>query len=495
MNMKKIYILFSIAIFSLNTQAGIMANLNEMFMSNTTAPTTISTKDRAGVFGGSFMMRAPIQNVNIVSFDPPRLDAGCGGVDLYLGSFSFINGQQIVALFRQVAANAVGLAFKAALDAISPSLSKLISEFHTLLQNMNNLAKNTCSLAHLLTDDIDKELSSAVSGDAATLNVQMGKAADWIGQLNKYVTKANDTINQSAHLNPKAGNGVAKTVVSSGTASILGTVGLSNIDGSADDATNPNSLNNRVLISLLGFKINAVSCSITHDGQTQTSKASPGNGMTQVSCGGQNTITLDSIIKGGGTNSANPNYPLMLWYCNDPTGSSYGSDDVDNQICTKMETKPFTYQGIKGYVNNMLFGVGDLSSGGVANGSIMSAFTSGSSIKLNSDQVQFIKQSGVPLIGLLSKSTDPSTRVAIASQLEPHITACISAKVGEALYKAANGVKDVSNYQIPEDSIVNIRLLKEDYMTQQNICNERKAVANVISQLVNATILSTTKAK
>ena len=94
--------------------AGVLGDLNSMFMSNASSSGVINTKDRTGVFGGSVNIRAPVQAVTLVSFDAPRLTAGCGGVDLYGGSFSFINGQELTAVFRQVAANAGGLAFKAA---------------------------------------------------------------------------------------------------------------------------------------------------------------------------------------------------------------------------------------------------------------------------------------------------------------------------------------------------------------------------------------------
>ena len=57
--------------------AGLLGDMTQMFMSNSTAPTTLTTKDRVGVFGGSFEMRAPMTNVNLVSFDRPRFDAGC----------------------------------------------------------------------------------------------------------------------------------------------------------------------------------------------------------------------------------------------------------------------------------------------------------------------------------------------------------------------------------------------------------------------------------
>jgi conjugative transfer pilus assembly protein TraH len=193
--------------------AGIFSDLGSMVMSNSTAPSTMSTKDRVGVFMGGFSMRTPIQSVNLITFDPPRIDAGCGGIDLYGGSFSFINGQQLIQIFRNVAADAAGLAFKAAIKAISPSLDALITEFQTLLQNMNNLAKNSCQMAHMLVDPAAAALSNAVNGDGNVASTQSNMFSDAFGSLTSYVSQANSYLKQTSANNPKSGNALVKTVV------------------------------------------------------------------------------------------------------------------------------------------------------------------------------------------------------------------------------------------------------------------------------------------
>ena len=41
--------------------------------------------------GGNFTARTKVVNVNPVSIVPPGIRAGCGGIDVYTGSFSHIN--------------------------------------------------------------------------------------------------------------------------------------------------------------------------------------------------------------------------------------------------------------------------------------------------------------------------------------------------------------------------------------------------------------------
>jgi conjugative transfer pilus assembly protein TraH len=189
--------LFSFVV--INASAGILSDLNSVVMSNSTAATTMKTSDRTGVMGGSFSMRMPIRNTQWVAFDPPRINAGCGGVDLYGGSFSFINGQQLIQTLRNIASNAAGLFFKAAIQTVSPGLDKLMQEFQSLMQAMNNMNKNSCMLAHSIIDD-QLEKDGSIGG------VGKGLFSDQIGALTSYVSDATKFFNGTKSFNAKVGN-------------------------------------------------------------------------------------------------------------------------------------------------------------------------------------------------------------------------------------------------------------------------------------------------
>jgi conjugative transfer pilus assembly protein TraH len=461
--------------------AGIFSDLGSMVMSNSTAPSTMSTKDRVGVFMGGFSMRTPIQSVNLITFDPPRIDAGCGGIDLYGGSFSFINGQQLIQIFRNVAADAAGLAFKAAIKAISPSLDALITEFQTLLQNMNNLAKNSCQMAHMLVDPAAAALSNAVNGDGNVASTQSNMFSDAFGSLTSYVSQANSYLKQTSANNPKSGNALVKTVVSSGASSIMGLAGLGNIDGSTDDPTNPNSLNNKILYALLGYNIDAVPCNSYNQGGTAATTSTPANNTVgQVTCSGPALITLDDIVKGGGTGSLNPTTPLSLYSCVNPSGSVFGG--VDNQICTQMQVVSFNYPGIQGWVNTMLFGSPDPATS-ITGTSIVGQVNSGNSTTFSASQIQFMNQAGVPLAELLSKTSNPNTRVAIAERLAPHIVDCVASHVGEVLYKGANLIQTTTGFDLTSDEKARITQLRGDYLAKQSACNNSDVLFRIVSEI------------
>ncbi|NEH47161.1 TraH family protein, partial [Rhizobium leguminosarum] len=97
------------------SQAGLKEAMNDMFVTTSTSAQTYNSQRLMGVYGGSLSIRSPGRGINIVQFAPPRIDAGCGGIDIFFGSFSFINGAQFEQLLRSIAANATGFAVKAAI--------------------------------------------------------------------------------------------------------------------------------------------------------------------------------------------------------------------------------------------------------------------------------------------------------------------------------------------------------------------------------------------
>ena len=73
---------------------------------------------------GNVWTRFPQKTTNLVNLQLPRARAGCGGIDIFAGSFSFINASEIVAMLKAVANNAVGFAFSLAIDTVCPEAPK-----------------------------------------------------------------------------------------------------------------------------------------------------------------------------------------------------------------------------------------------------------------------------------------------------------------------------------------------------------------------------------
>lgn len=162
------------------TYANLNSQLDSMFnnMSNTTAPGAYETARRGVLTGGAFTTRNKIMTTSLVSIKPPSFESGCGGIDMFGGSFSFINAQQFVQLLRSVASNAVGIAsgyaFNMALDALCPTCQKHIETLQKKVQQLNQLFSNSCQLAQGLVTDAFSAIDSKRESASSTKSVSKG---------------------------------------------------------------------------------------------------------------------------------------------------------------------------------------------------------------------------------------------------------------------------------------------------------------------------------
>jgi len=146
-------------------------------LGNVTSPGAFRGQAMNLYTGGALMMRSPGRNYPLVSAQLPSLRAGCGGIDLFGGSFSFINKQQFVALLQNIGANAVGYAFKLALQSISPDIDKLLTELQDQINKINAMNINSCEAAQSLVNGVVGEYDNSVMSGCANISQYLGSAA------------------------------------------------------------------------------------------------------------------------------------------------------------------------------------------------------------------------------------------------------------------------------------------------------------------------------
>lgn len=164
MHKKFSFLLFSV-IFSLFfllqpipvARGDLQSSLNKMFngwggASNVTAPGAYNAQTRGFLVGGRISARVPESYIHPFTFKEPSLTAGCGGLDIFGGSFSFINAQQLIATLKQVGMNAAGYAFQLGLEAVAPTISDALKTMRKWMNDMNALGANTCQAAKALVN-------------------------------------------------------------------------------------------------------------------------------------------------------------------------------------------------------------------------------------------------------------------------------------------------------------------------------------------------------
>lgn len=251
--------------------------MGDMFagtLSNATDPGYFKTQQRGVISGGSFVARVPIRQINIANFDPPRIDAGCGGINLFGGSFSFINMQEITQLLRTIAQNALGLLFSLAINAISQPLQNLLQVFQKKIQDMNALLKNSCEAARKIftLDSTGKSVLNKMGEEMKSIKTAAGGFKDpfngafeqaksgWDALRGKVdpVTNQGDTTQQNIQKLEHNGNITWKAVNASEVYSQLlssgnGTIGSNGqqISPSTDDI----NLAKYLLMNVIGTEI------------------------------------------------------------------------------------------------------------------------------------------------------------------------------------------------------------------------------------------------
>lgn len=360
--------------------------LDGMF-ANLTGAGIAKTPDRTAFVGGGLAIRTPVSSINLVTFDPPRLSAGCGGLDMFGGSFSFINADQLVALFRKIAANAVGLAFKAAIDAINPQLGKLMAEFQKLVNDLNGATKNSCMLAKQLTDNLmpSKDVMASMVPDMTSgLQSSIGAVDDWFKGITNTATNGEASAQQATKaLNITYGNGVWRVINAKNLGAML-------TDPTSVSSFTADKNSNEILMSLTGTYVNYIEADGSDPSGAILDKT--GNGIYS------HVIEISDLQNGG---------DLTKYVC-DPV---YVDDT--NPGCENITTTTFHFDGMEGHVKNILFGVG----GGTG---LVDALASGT--PLSTQQKTLLQSTGVPVMALLNAvGTDQLAQQQALSYMSPVI--------------------------------------------------------------------------
>jgi conjugative transfer pilus assembly protein TraH len=143
--MMKSFLLLFLLTGSIVSHAGF--DLKSVFSGMSTNVTKAgSFQDQAAGYysGGGLSMRMKRSSFRPVSVTPPKLKMGCGGIDMTFGSFSFISGQQMVDLAKQIATQGGSYAFQLGIKTFAPQIENLMKEMRDLAMELNQFSVEDC---------------------------------------------------------------------------------------------------------------------------------------------------------------------------------------------------------------------------------------------------------------------------------------------------------------------------------------------------------------
>lgn len=475
---KKVFALLAFVLFvafSGAANANLRTALDGMFMTNTTAAGAYNSQSRGGFVGGGFSARTPVRSINLLAFDPPRYSAGCGGIDLYGGSFSFINADQLTALFRQIASNAIGAVFKLAIAAISPPIDKIMGDFQSMVQAMNSALKSTCDLNNMTfkSEQFSKAWTDLKEDTKGLLE---GKGIDvdrFTAGLKQMVPGGASDETKKSELavpggNPRAGNTIWKALWKTNAGSYFGTPGTAEADPMHA---------NELILSMVGTTI--------YPGKVNPSPAGQDNAplsrdaildLEMLKSPSQITQPNGTQIKG-----------IYFWKCKDTTDTQDGTVAAayEEQGCLTMERTFFAFDGMDGYVQRMLFG-GEPSGGAQPGSLIANIRNCNASVGtcFTPAQKAFLETISAPIMSLLRsvQGVDGGYGMEIlAGQLVDYISLELMERYGKSAIVAAamtfDGVKDIARPERYEENMKDLR-------KQWTDMSQRKA--SMSNQILNA---------
>ena len=165
-------------------RAGLDDDLNNFWANLGGSASVTSTTSFQGQSSGYFALgnvraRTGTRVTSLTSFSLPSVEAGCGGIDLFAGAFSFISEDELIQLSKAIAANAVGYAFDLALETISPVIAETMKDLRARLQELNLGNINSCETAKGIVNAVWPKQTLARDKICAELGTSNGIFTDY----------------------------------------------------------------------------------------------------------------------------------------------------------------------------------------------------------------------------------------------------------------------------------------------------------------------------
>lgn len=198
-------ILVSSVLLSLTSSiamADIGSDLNNFFggsdfISNTTSPGSFHDQQAGYYSGGSLSLRHQVRDYQIASLQLPSFSGGCGGIDMFLGSFSMISAKQLTAMIKNIMSSAGGYAMDVALEAAVPQLKSVKDRLESMMHKINSMNVNSCEIGQDLVGGLFPKMQGSQQRICKDLASQPGGAmSDWAAAQQDCGATGGDEQNQ-----------------------------------------------------------------------------------------------------------------------------------------------------------------------------------------------------------------------------------------------------------------------------------------------------------
>lgn len=129
-----------------------------------TGPNSYRNQQRGFYSAGTFSARRNVSVENPITIALPSISAGCGGIDMFLGGFSFLDSDYLVQKYQGIIQAAPALAFSMALKTLSKELEESGVKLEAATNWINNIQLDECAMANRVVTEVKSDDPNVLGG-------------------------------------------------------------------------------------------------------------------------------------------------------------------------------------------------------------------------------------------------------------------------------------------------------------------------------------------
>jgi conjugative transfer pilus assembly protein TraH len=159
-----------------------------------TSPGSFEDQTRGYLTAGGMSGRVDVHNDYLMSLTLPKVKAGCGGIDMFLGGMSFLDPDYLVQKLESILQAAPAVAFQYLLETLDEKMGNIISKMEAATNFLNSIQVNDCRLANRMVQIAkgDDNMSGIIEEMTGYRSVKQGFAKSYQQSREKIEANANN---------------------------------------------------------------------------------------------------------------------------------------------------------------------------------------------------------------------------------------------------------------------------------------------------------------
>jgi conjugative transfer pilus assembly protein TraH len=157
-------------------------------------PGSFADQTRGYLTAGGMSGRVDVHSDYLMSLSLPKVRAGCGGIDMFLGGMSFLDPDYLVQKLESILQAAPAVAFQYLLETLDEKMGNIISKMEAATNFLNSIQVNDCRLANRMVQIAkgDDNMSGIIEEMTGYKSVKAGFAKSYQQSRERIQANANN---------------------------------------------------------------------------------------------------------------------------------------------------------------------------------------------------------------------------------------------------------------------------------------------------------------